>query len=57
MFVLLWLQLAAAQEINHFHVGTYETDKECQIALKEAAVLVTGKNESIACLYVGVSGD
>jgi|TARA_R100000084_G_C4543156_1_gene96556 hypothetical protein len=55
MFVLLWLQLAAAQEINHYHVGTYETDKECQTALKEASVLVTGKNESIACLYVGVN--
>jgi hypothetical protein len=55
MFVLLWLQLAAAQEVNHYHVGTYETDKECQMALKEAVVLVTGKNESIACLYVGVN--
>ena len=53
MWVLIWLQLAAAQDINYYHVGTYGLEKECEVAMNIATVLVTGKNESIACLYIG----
>ena len=41
MWVLVWLALEANQEVDYYHIGTYDTDKECQVSLKEAVVLVT----------------
>jgi len=55
MWVLLWVQLAATQTINHYHLGTYDREDKCMTALQEAVVLVTGKNESVKCLFVDVS--
>tara|TARA_B100001939_G_C16928363_1_gene612815 strand:+ start:1273 stop:1449 length:177 start_codon:yes stop_codon:yes gene_type:complete len=52
MWILLWMQLASAQDIRHYHLGTFDTEKKCTEALSKAAVLVTGQNESVACLHV-----
>ena len=46
------MQLASAQDIRHYHLGTFDTEKKCTEALSKAAVLVTGQNESVACLHV-----
>jgi len=55
MWVLLWVQLMATQNVNHFHIGNYSKEVDCQSAMSAAAVLVTSKNESIACLYVDIN--
>jgi hypothetical protein len=52
MFILVWLQLATAQTINHYQLGAFLTERECTEAMSKAAVLVSGQNESVACLYV-----
>jgi|TARA_B100000287_G_scaffold93824_1_gene86011 hypothetical protein len=57
MWVLVWLALEANQKVDYYHIGTYDTDKECQVSLKEAVVLVTNSNQSLACLYVGEEAD
>ena len=53
MWVLVWLALEANQDVDYYHIGTYDTDKECQISLKEAEVLVTKNNQAHSCYYVG----
>ena len=52
MWILVWLELAASQNINFYHLGSYEQERDCKTAYEKAIVLVTGKNQSMECLYV-----
>ena len=45
----------ATQNVNHFHIGNFSKEVDCQTAMSGAAVLVTSKNESVACLYVDIN--
>ena len=57
MWVLVWLALETNQEVDYYHIGTYDTDKECQVSLKEASVLITNNNQALSCFYVGEDAD
>ena len=52
MWILLWMQLAANKGIIYYHIDTFKTEKECQIALDKAKVIVSSEREEIACLFV-----
>ena len=52
MWILVWLELAAAQNINFYHLGSYEQERDCKNAYEDAIVLVTGKNQSMECLFI-----
>lgn len=38
--------------IKYYHLGTYDTEKECSSELSKASVIVSNDRENIACLYV-----
>jgi len=51
MWVLIWMQLSTSG-IKYYHLGTYDTEKECSSELSKASVIVSNDRENIACLYV-----
>jgi|TARA_R110001592_G_scaffold123702_1_gene331961 hypothetical protein len=56
MWILVWLQLISGNTLDHFHVGTYGSEENCQAELKIASVLVTASNMKLTCLNVTISG-
>ena len=42
-----------AQNVEYFHIGTFNNKDKCVSAMSEATVLVTNKNQTIDCIYVG----
>lgn len=55
MWVLLWMALTPAQNIEHFHIGNFANKDACVSAMSKASVLVTDKNQSVNCLWVDVN--
>jgi hypothetical protein len=55
MWVLIWLALSG-QTIEHYHIGNFKNKDDCIKAMSTAAVLVTGPNQSVDCLWIK-SGD
>jgi len=55
VWALVWMQLlVTSQSVKHFHVETYASQKECVAAMSQAAVLVSNKSETLACLELQV---
>ena len=52
MWILVWMQLVANQGVDYYQLGTFGKAEECQLALKEAVVLVNHSAETLACLEV-----
>jgi hypothetical protein len=46
------MQLVTNQGIDYYQLGNYGKEAECQLALKEAVVLVNHSSETLACLEV-----
>ena len=51
MWILIWLALNG-QTIEHYHIGNYNDKDACIKAMSKAAVLVTGPNQSVDCLWI-----
>jgi len=54
VWVLVWMQLFSTQAVDHYQLGTFATEEECTAALSKAAVMITHKSETVACLEVEV---
>jgi len=55
VWALVWMQLlVTSQSVKYFHVETYASQKECVAAMSNAAVLVSNKSETLACLELQV---
>ena len=54
MWILVWLSLVG-QNIEHYHLGTFNDKDKCTKALSEAVVLVTANNQSVKCLDVSTT--
>ena len=52
MWVLLWMALTPAQNIDHYHLGNFTDKDACVSAMSKARVMVTDKNQSVTCLWV-----
>jgi len=52
MWILIWLAMGNAQNVEYFHVGTYDNKDKCVSAMQDASVLVTNKNQTIDCIYI-----
>ena len=52
MWILVWMQLVTSQGVEHYQLGTFTKETDCQVALKEAVVLVNTSAEMRACLEV-----
>jgi len=51
MWVLLWLQVISGS-FDHYHVGSFSSEKACKDAQKEAKVLVTNQNSKVVCIKI-----
>lgn len=54
MYILIWMQLFSTQTVDHYQLGSFATEEECTAALSKAAVMITHKSETVACLEVEV---
>jgi hypothetical protein len=55
VWALVWMQLlVTSQTVKYYHVETYSSKEECVAAMSEAAVLVSNKSETLACLELQV---
>ena len=55
VWVLVWMQLLiTSQTVKYFHVDTFDSKEECVAAMSNAAVLVSNKSETLACLELQV---
>ncbi len=55
VWALVWMQLlVTSQTVKYYHVETYSSKEECVAAMSEAAVLVSNKSETLACLELEV---
>lgn len=55
VWALVWMQLlVTSQSVKYYHVETYSSLDECVTGMSEAAVLVSNKSETLACLELKV---
>jgi hypothetical protein len=55
VYVLIWMQLlTTSQQVDYYHIETYDTQAECVAGLSKASVLVSNKSETVACLELKV---
>jgi len=55
VWALVWMQLlVTSQTVKYYHVETYASQEECLAAMSEAAILVSNKSETVACLELQV---
>ena len=55
VWALVWMQLLiTSQTVKYFHVDTFDSQEECVAAMSQAAVLVSNKSETLACLELQV---
>ena len=53
MWILIWLAVGSANNIDYFHIGNFDNKDKCISAMSEATVLVTNNNnQTIDCLWV-----
>ena len=56
MWILLWLQVVAADTMKYYHLGTYGSLEHCAQAKSKALVMKTTKNTMVACIDVTMAG-
>jgi len=55
VWALVWMQLlVTSQTVKYYHVETYASEEECLASMSEAAILVSNKSETVACLELQV---
>jgi|TARA_R110002167_G_scaffold3469_3_gene16942 hypothetical protein len=55
MWALVWFKVIVGLGVEHYHLNSYNTLAQCEVALDRAAVMKTSGNIKIACLEVKVS--
>jgi hypothetical protein len=50
MYALVWMMIISTQKMEYYHIGTYNSERECVAELGKAKPLVTNKNQTLACL-------
>ena len=56
VWILLWLVLVPENGVRYYHLGTYDNETLCKSGLRDAAVMVNDKNETVECIGVQVDG-
>ena len=46
-WLLIWFVFVPELGIKYYHLGTYENETFCSTALRDAAVMVNDKNETV----------
>lgn len=54
VWILIWFVLVPEQGVKYYHLGTFKNETFCKNALKDAAVMVNDKNETVECVGVDV---
>ena len=55
MWILVWLQLISGKPVDHFQLGSYESQAICEQVKDRAKVMITHNGIAVACLKVDVS--
>ena len=50
MWILLWVFIHSSGDVKHYHLGTFNNQKDCELAQKESMVLITAKGMAIECI-------
>jgi hypothetical protein len=54
IWLLVWFVFVPDIGVKYYHLGTYENETFCSTALRDAAVMVNDKNETVECIGVQV---
>jgi hypothetical protein len=54
IWLLVWFVFVPEIGVKYYHLGTYENETFCSTALRDAAVMVNDKNETVECIGVQV---
>ena len=54
IYLLIWFVLVPEQGVRYYHLGTYENETFCKTALRDAAIMVNDKDETVECIGVQV---
>ena len=52
MWILVWMQLVTSQGVEHYQLGTFTKEADCQESLAKAVVLVNNSSVMLSCLEV-----
>jgi hypothetical protein len=52
VWLLIWFVFVPDVGVKYYHLGTYENETFCSTALRDAAVMVNDKNETVECIGV-----
>lgn len=53
-WLLIWFVFVPDVGVKYYHLGTYENETFCSTALRDAAVMVNDKNETVECIGIQV---
>ena len=51
-WLLIWFVFVPDVGVKYYHLGTYENETFCSTALRDAAVMVNDKSETVECIGV-----
>jgi hypothetical protein len=54
VWLLIWFVFVPDVGVKYYHLGTYENETFCSTALRDAAVMVNDKNETVECIGIQV---
>ena len=54
IWLLVWFVFVPEIGVKYYHLGTYENETFCSTALRDAAVMVNDKNETVECIGIQV---
>jgi hypothetical protein len=54
VWLLIWFVFVPEIGVKYYHLGTYKNETFCGTALRDAAVMVNDKNETVECIGVQV---
>ena len=52
VWILIWMQLISGNPVDHFVLGSYETQNECTKSKERAKVMITHNGIAITCLGI-----
>jgi hypothetical protein len=52
IYLLIWFVLVPEQGVRYYHLGTYGNETLCKTALRDAAIMVNDKDETVECIGV-----
>ena len=53
-WLLIWFVFVPDVGVKYYHLGTYENETFCSTALRDAAVMVNDKNETVECIRIQI---